>query len=204
MRYTGPKARQCRREGVNLFGAPKYAKIMARRSGVPGMHGGKRGSKMSEYAKQLREKQKAKRMFCLSEKQFRRAYDRAARSQGVTGDNLLNLLERRLDNVVYRAGFAVTRMQARQFVSHGLFLVNGRRSDVPSIMVREGDVIEIRPKSRNSKVFDHNAEELGDYSAPKWLKVTAKDRKVEIVAMPSSDDYESLINPQLIVEFYSR
>lgn len=204
MRYTGSKARQCRREGVNLFGSPKYTKIMERRPGVPGMHGGKRGSKMSEYGKQLREKQKAKRMFCLSEKQFRRNYDRATRMKGVTGDNLLGLLERRLDNVVYRSGIALTRMQARQFVSHGLFMVNGRRVTVPSILIKVGDVIEVRTKSSKSKVFDHNAEEQGDYTAPKWLKVSAKDRTIEVVALPEADDYESAINSQLIVEFYSR
>ena len=123
MRNTQPKARQCRREGVNLFGSPKYQKILARNPNIPGMHGGKRLGKMTEYAKQLREKQKLKRMFGLSEKQFRRGFDKATISKVVTGDKLLEILERRLDNIVFRAGLAMTRMQSRQFVSHGLLML---------------------------------------------------------------------------------
>lgn len=205
MRYTGPKARLCRREGVNLFGSPKYQKIQDRKPGIPGMHGVKRMGKMTEYAKQLREKQKAKRIFGLSEKQFRRSYDKASAMTGVTGDNLLQLLERRLDNVIYRAGFAVTRAQARQFVSHGLFTINGRRIDVPSVDVRPGDVIEARERSKKSPVFEKNKEEVGiAFDAPSWLKVDQKNLKVEVLEYPSAQHYERMIEPRMIVEFYSR
>ncbi len=204
MRYTGAKARQCRREGVNLFGSPKYQKILAQNPNIPGMHGGKRQGKMTEYAKQLREKQKAKRMFALSEKQFRKYFDKADRSKAVTGDKLLELLERRLDNVIYRAGLATTRMQARQFVSHGLFEFNGRRTDVPSIEVKVGDVIEVRSARKSSPVFKQNLEELSNVDVPSWLDVSTKSLKIEIVSLPEAQHFEPLINTQPIVEFYSR
>lgn len=204
MRYTGPKTRQCRREGINLFGSPKYQKIMARRPGVPGLQGGKRAGKMSDYAKQLREKQKAKRMFCLSEKQFRRYFDKATRAQGVTGEVLFTLLEKRFDNALYRAGFALTRMQARQFASHGLFMINGRRVDIPSYELSVGDVIEVRPKSKSSAVFKNNFEEVEANDAPNWLKVDRKNLKIEVIALPTSDSFEHAVDSQMIVEFYSR
>ena len=205
MRYTGAKARLCRREGVNLFGSPKYQKIMERKSGIPGMHGGKRQGKMTEYAKQLREKQKAKRMFGLSEKQFSKYFQKAAKSKAVTGDKLLESLELRLDNVLYRAGFALTRIQARQFSSHGLFMINGRRVTIPSIQVKIGDIVEVRKASKSSKVFSNNKESLGeDVQIPSWLKVDAGAIKVEIIALPEPQHFEACINTQPIVEFYSR
>ncbi len=204
MRYTGPKARLCRREGVNLFGSQKYQKIMGRSPNIPGMHGGKRQGKLSEYGKQLREKQKAKRMYGLSEKQFYKYYQKAVQSKQVTGFALLQQLELRLDNAVYRAGFALTRAQARQFVSHGLFLVNGRRVDVPSIKVRPGDIVEVRSSRKGSPVFKHNREEQEKYAAPNWLKVDVRDLKFEIVSLPEQSHFEPLIQPQMIVEFYSR
>ena len=204
MRYTGPKARLCRREGVNLFGSPKYQKALDRKPGIPGIHGVKRMGKLTEYAKQLREKQKAKRIFGLSEKQFRRNYDKASRMQGVTGDNLLQLLERRLDNVVYRAGFALTRQQARQVVSHGHLMANGRRVDVPSIDVRPGDVYEIRDRSKKSGLFSKVFEENEKYEAPSWIKVDRKKMTIEILELPDADHYEKMIEPRMIVEFYSR
>jgi len=204
MRYTGAKARQCRREGVNLFGSPKYQKILGRNPNIPGMHGGKRQGKMTEYAKQLREKQKAKRMFALSEKQFRKYFDKADNSKSVTGDKLLSLLESRLDNAVYRSGLAMTRMQARQFVSHGLFMLNGRRVDVPSIEVKVGDVIEVRSAKQGSPVFKQNAEEMAHYEVPDWLKVDNKKLSIEVVSLPEQKPFETLINTQPIVEFYSR
>lgn len=204
MRYTGPKARLCRREGVNLFGSPKYQKILARNSNIPGMHGGKRLGKMTEYAKQLREKQKMKRMFGLSEKKFKKYYDKATASSGITGNVLQQLLERRLDNVLYRAGIAMTRIQARQFASHGLFMVNGRRVDVPSIQVKVGDVIEVRESRKGSPVFKQNKEELSNHDVPSWLKVDLGKLKIEIVDMPNETHYEAQVNPQMVVEFYSR
>ena len=204
MRYTGAKARLCRREGVNLFGSPKYQKILGRNPNVPGMHGGKRQGKMTEYAKQLREKQKAKRMFALSEKQFFKYFQKAERSKSVTGEKLLELLERRFDNVIYRSGLALTRMQARQFASHGMFTLNGRRVDIPSIEVRPGDVIEVRLPRKTSVVFTNNIEENATYESPDWITVSRKDRKIEVVSIPEGKHYEPLINTQPIVEFYSR
>lgn len=204
MRYTGPKARLCRREGHNLFGSKKYQRIIQRNQNIPGMHGGKRAAKVTEYGKQLREKQKAKRMFGLSEKQFRKYFDQAVRDKGVTGESLLKFLEQRLDNVIYRAGLAITRAQARQFASHGIFCVNGRRVDVPSIKVRPGDRIEVRESRRTSPIFKHNKEELADYTSPSWIKVDAQKLIIEIAEEPSATHFESIIEPRLIVEFYSR
>ncbi len=205
MRYKGPKARLCRREGVNLFGSPKYQKILQRSQNVPGMHGGKRAVKATEYGKQLREKQKAKRMFCLSEKQFRKYFDQAVRAKGVTGDMLFQFLERRLDNVIYRSGLALTRMQARQFVSHGLFCLNGQPVNVPSIQLRPGDKIIIKENKKSSPVFKRNREELGaDFDTPSWLKADVKKLEVEVQELPSPDHFESIVESRLIVEFYSR
>lgn len=204
MKYNGPKARLCRREGFNLFGSDKYQKIMGKRPTIPGAHGGKRMGKFTEYAKQLREKQKLKRMFGLSEKQFRLTFEKAESMKGVTGGNLLKLLEQRIDNVVFRSGFAMTRMQARQFVSHGLFLLNGRRVDVPSIMLKEGDVLEVREKSKKSPVFRKNLDENEKYNAPSWLAVDDKKLTIKVTGEPSSEHYEQAVVPQMIVEFYSR
>jgi small subunit ribosomal protein S4 len=204
MKYTGPKARLCRREGFNLFGSDKYQKIMGRRPGIPGIHGAKRLGKMTEYAKQLREKQKAKRMFGLSEKQFRRTFDKASAMKGVAGENMLQLLERRLDNVLFRAGFAATRMQSRQFASHGLFMLNGRRIDIPSVQLRVGDVIEVRSKSKSSPVFKKNLEDLANTDTPTWLKVDTKKLQIEIMDIPAAQHFEQAIESQMIVEFYSR
>lgn len=204
MRYTGPKARLCRREGINLFGSPKYQKIIGKRPGIPGIHGGRRMGKLTEYARQLREKQKAKRVYGLSEKQFHRYFKEATRQKGVTGEVLFQLLERRLDNVLYRSGFALSRPQARQFASHGLFMVNGRRVDVPSVEVRPGDVIEVRPKTKGSAVFKNNEEELKDYSSPSWLKSDPKKLRVEVLEVPGPQHFDAFVDTQLIVEFYSR
>ncbi len=204
MRYTGPKARLCRREGINLFGSPKYQKILQKRSGIPGIHGGGRMGKITEYARQLREKQKAKRVYGLSEKQFYRCFQEATRRKGVTGENLFELLERRLDNVLFRSGFALSRPQARQFATHGLFLLNGRRVDIPSIIVNPGDVIEIRSKTKGASIFHKNAEEMKDYTAPDWLKADSGKLKVEVLELPQAKHFESFVDTQLIVEFYSR
>ncbi len=205
MRYTGPKTRLCRREGINLFGSPKYQRLLARNPNIPGMHGAKRQGKVTEYGKQLREKQKAKRMFGLSESQFKKYYDKADRSKDITGDALLGLLERRLDNVLYRSGFALTRMQGRQFSSHGIFRVNGKRINVPSYEVKIGDIIEVRESKIGSPVFTKNKEALGEtHDVPSWLKVDSKKLAIEILELPSKQHFESIIEPQLIVEFYSR
>lgn len=201
MRYTGPKARLCRREGVNLYGNEKYTKIMRRSQSKPGMHG-QRFTKQSEYGRQLREKQKARAIFSLVEKQFRNYYLRAVRMKGQTGENLLRLLEMRLDNVIYISQFAVTRLQSRQMVGHGHFLLNGKRVTIPSIQVKAGDKIELRPKVKTSPLYQ-GLENLKDY-APKWIAVDLKSRSIEIKDTPAVDELEKSIDGQLIVEFYSR
>ncbi|MBU0727388.1 30S ribosomal protein S4 [Patescibacteria group bacterium] len=201
MRYTGPKAKLCRRLGVNLFGTEKYTKILRRRQSKPGLHGGK-FTKKTEYGRQLDEKQKARFVFGLSERQFRNCFRKAVSQPGDTGENLLRLLERRLDNVIYVSQFAVTRMQARQMVSHGHLKLNGRRVDIPSIIVKPGDKIELLQKHANSPLYN-GLDKLKDYS-PKWLKVDLKKLAVEVLALPEKDDLEKSIDSQLIVEFYSR
>ncbi|MCB9809854.1 30S ribosomal protein S4 [Candidatus Peribacteria bacterium] len=204
MRYTGPKARLCRREKQNLFSSPKYAKIMAKRSPRLGMHGDKRPGKMSEFARQLREKQKGRYMYGLSEKQFKKYYSQATRMHGVTGEEMFKLMERRLDNAIFRAGLAMTRMQSRQFASHGLFTVNGRRVDVPSYQLREGDVVEVRQAKKDSPIFRQIREELENYTPPSWLQVDTRKLSFTVTALPDADHIDTVIDNQLIVEFYSR
>lgn len=201
MRYTGPKAKLCRRLGVNLFGTEKYTKILRNRQGKPGMHGAK-FSKKSEFGRQLEEKQKARYIFGVTEKQSRRYMQKASAQQGDTGENYLRLFERRLDNVVYVSQLALTRPQARQMVSHGHFKVNGRRVDIPSIMVRPGDKIELVDKFKKSPLYADLAK-VKDYS-PKWLTVDLKKISIDVLALPEKDDLEKSIDSQLIVEFYSR
>ncbi len=203
MRYTGPKARLCRRHRANLFGTAKYTKILERRMGKPGVHGSRPSfGKKSEYGIQLSEKQKARILFGISEKQFSNYFKKASKMSDETGENLLRLLELRLDNVIYVSQFAVTRMQSRQMVSHGHFRVNGRRVDIPSILVRPGDKIEVTEKIKDSTLYS-GLDKLKDYS-PKWLKVDLKKIAVEVLALPEKDDLEKSIDSQLIVEFYSR
>lgn len=201
MRYTGPKAKLCRRLGANLFGAEKYTKILRRRQSKPGVHGSK-FKKKSEYGHQLDEKQKARFVFGLTERQMRNCFARASSQSGDTGQNFLRLFERRLDNVIYVSQFAVTRMQARQMVSHGHFKLNGRRVDIPSIIIRPGDKIELLTKHADSALYS-GLDKLKDYS-PKWLNVDLKKLTVEVLALPEKDDLEKSIDSQLIVEFYSR
>lgn len=202
MRYTGPKARLCRREGINLFGSDKYDKILAKRPQAPGQHGAK-GSKLSGYGKQLREKQKVRIMYGLSEKQLRKLFADAKKMEGMTSLNMMKLLEQRLDNVVYRAGFARTRMQARQMVNHGHFMLNGHRVTTPSIRVKAGDTFQVRDKAKNSPLFQGFKELKSDIS-PSWINVTKSNLSIEVKSLPGDDDIEHIIDPALIVEFYSR
>lgn len=203
MRYTGPKARACRRHRANLFGTSKYTKILERKMGKPGIHGQRAPfGKLSEYGMQLNEKQKARMLFGISEKQFRNYFRKASKMAGETGENLLRLLELRLDNVIYVSQFAVTRMQARQMVTHGHFRLNGRRVDIPSILVRPGDKIELIEKMKDSPLYS-GLDKLKDYS-PKWLNVNLKNVAVDVFSFPERDDLEKSIDSQLIVEFYSR
>ncbi len=203
-RDRSPIVKQSRREGYAL--APKAHKIMARKSGIPGQHAGGRQSKPSMYATQLREKQKVRRLYGLLEKQFARLMNEATRREGLAGENLLELLERRLDNVVYRSGFAVSRRGARQLVSHGHFMLNGRRVDIPSIRVKAGDVIEVRPKSQKSGYFTHLNDVLCNTSQQplSWMTADAKKMKITVSGNPMRTEAEPDINEQLIVEYYSR
>ncbi len=203
-RDTSPIVKQSRREGYALH--PKAHKIMARKSGIPGEHAHGRQSKPSQYSVQLREKQKVRRLYGLLERQFVKLMKEATRREGLAGENLLELLERRLDNTVYRAGFAVSRRGARQLVSHGHFLLNGRRVDIPSIRVNAGDVITVRPKSAKSGYFTNIDEVVGNTSQVplSWLKSDVKKLKVEVTGTPKRDEAEPDINEQLIVEYYSR
>ena len=203
-RDTSPIVKQSRREGVALH--PKAHKIMARKSGIPGEHAGGRQSKPSMYATQLREKQKVRRMYGLLEKQFAKLMNEASRKEGLAGENLLQLLERRLANTVYRAGFATSRRAARQLVSHGHFELNGRRVDIPSIRVSAGDVIVVRPKSQKSGYFSQINDVIANtVQGPlSWLKADVKKFKVEVTGLPKREEAEADINEQLIVEYYSR
>lgn len=203
-RDNSPIVKQSRREGYALH--PKAHKILARKSGIPGQHSGGRQGKGSLYLTQLREKQKVRRTYGLLEKQFARLMNEASRKDGLAGENLLQLLERRLDNAVYRAGFAVSRRGARQLVSHGHFTLNGKRVDIPSIRLKAGDIIEVRTKSSKSEYFTHLDDVLGRSSqeALSWLKSNPKKLTIEITGTPLRSEAEPDINEQLIVEYYSR
>lgn len=204
MKYNGPKARRVRRQGLNLYGADKYDKILQRKPYGPGKGPKTRSGRDSEYAKQLKEKQKARDMYGLSEKQFRRLYAEALKSKGRTGDQMKQLLEQRLDNAIYRAGFAMTRLQSRQFAGHGLFLVDGQRVTSPSYRVKPGQVISVRPKAKDSPIFAGIREKNAKYGAPKWISADAAGLKAEIMALPDAQDAEQAIEMRMIVEFYSR
>ncbi|MDR3125966.1 MAG: 30S ribosomal protein S4 [Candidatus Nomurabacteria bacterium] len=203
-RDRSPIVKQSRREGVALH--PKAYKIMARKTGIPGQHANGRAGRTSLYLTQLREKQKVRRMYGLLEKQFARLMKEASNRSGLAGENLITLLERRLDNVVYRAGFAHSRRAARQLVSHGNFTLNSRRVDIPSIRVKAGDVIEVRPKSRKNGYFSALNEIVSDSAAQPigWLKADAKKFLITITGNPTREEAEPDINEQLIVEYYSR
>lgn len=204
MKFTGPKAKRVRRQGVNLYGADKYDRILQRKPYGPGKSPKSRGGRRSAYAQQLLEKQKVRDMYGMSEKQFRRTYDQATKQSGQTGDAMKVLLERRLDNVIYRAGLAKTRLQSRQFVGHGLFMVDGVRVTSPSFMVKEGMKIEVRAKTKQSALFPQIVADHEKYVAPDWLKVNEKSLTIEVVNLPHPEHGEQAIDAQQIVEYYSR
>lgn len=203
-RDTSPIVKQSRREGYALH--PKAHKIMARKSGIPGQHAGGRQGKASLYLTQLREKQKVRRTYGLLEKQFARLMNEATRREGLAGENLLQLLELRLDNAIYRAGFAVSRRAARQLVGHGHFMLNGRRVDIPSIRLKPGDEIVIRPKSAKSGYFSQIEDVVKNTTQQplSWLKSDTKKLAVSVTGLPLRSEAEQDINEQLIVEYYSR
>jgi small subunit ribosomal protein S4 len=206
-RYTGPVCRLCRRERMKLY--LKGAKCdtmkcpIERRPYPPGEAGRARQRQGSDYLMQLREKQKARRIYGVLEKQFRRYYEEATRGSGVTGENLLRLLELRLDNVVYRAGWGASRAQARQFVRHGHVSVNGKRVTIPSYTVRRGDVVNLRDKSRNMIVVRHNLDTL-DRQVPGWLETGEGGLQVTIRDLPQREHIDVPVRESLIVELYSK
>lgn len=203
-RYTGPKAKVCRKFGENIFGTTKYDRILNKRKFPAGQHGKNMRRKLSDYGVHLREKQKMRYTYCLLEKQFRNYFVKAAKMAGVTGDNLLVMLERRLDNTVYRLGFATTRMQARQFVNHGHFMVNGKKVDIPSYLLKAGDIIEVRPKSRGMEMLKDAMDRTETSSPFSWLSVDKENMRGQFVSVPPASEIPNTVDLRLIVEFYSK
>ncbi len=207
-RYIGAECKLCRREGVKLFlkGERCYKDKCAfeRRSYAPGQHGQSRRAKISEYSTQLREKQKLKRVFGVLERQFKNYFKKAEMAKGITGENLLQFLVRRLDNIVYEMGFASSRVQARQFVRHGHISVNSRRVNIPSYLVKSGDVIEVGEKSRQLEGIKAAVAAGEGRSIPKWLEVDRANFKGNVVNLPAREDIMLPVHEQLVVELYSR
>ncbi len=207
-RYTDSVCRQCRRENMKLYlkGDRCYSDKCAfdRRGYPPGEHGERRGRKISDYGIQLREKQKVKRMYGLSEKQFRLFFERADRQKGITGTNLLVLLERRLDNVVFRLGFVNSRAQGRQLVRHNHFSVNGKKVNIPSYLVSVGDAVEVREKSRKITAISDSMEAVVRRGVPQWLDLEKDNHKGLVKAFPVREDLTMPMQEQLVVELYSK
>ena len=207
-RNLDPKCRQCRREGEKLFlkGEKCFTDkcAMERRSYAPGQHGQKSGSRLSDFGKQLRAKQKLRRMYGVLEQQFRKIYREADRRKGVTGENLLQVLESRLDTVAYRMGFGSSRTEARQVVRHNGILVNGKRVNIPSYLVRPGDTIEVVEKARGQLRIKGAVEAAETRGFPEWIEVDAKAMKGRFKALPARGDLPSNINENLVVELYSK
>lgn len=202
-------AKMSRREGVALTPSTKVMKVIAKRPYAPGVHGSPQGTRgkrtrLSVYGTQLREKQKAKRLYGIMEKQFRNYFEKASRMEGNTSDNLSLMLETRLDNTVYRLGFAKTRPQARQMVSHAIFMVNGKKVNIPSYKVRVDDVIEVRENKKQKKIFEDLDKRLANQTIPGWLQTDAATMKGRVVSLPEGEDLKEVYDPKLIVEFYSR
>lgn len=207
-RYTGSVCRICRRENLKLFlkGDRCYSDKCAfdRRGYPPGQHGQRRGRKISDYGIQLREKQKVKRMYGLSEKQFHLFFERADNLKGITGTNLLVFLERRLDNVVYRLGFVNSRAQGRHFVRHNHFLINGKKINIPSYLIKIGDVVEVREKSRKIQALESALDAVVRRGIPQWVDLEKENMKGMVKEFPSREDITAPIQEQLIVELYSK
>jgi len=210
-KYTGPVCKLCRREGEKLFlkgqrcFTPKCS--FEKRGYPPGDHGRDaqfRRRRISDYSRQLREKQKTRRIYNSTERQFRRYYQTALRQRGLTGENLLTMLERRLDNVVFRLGFSENRAHARLLVTHGHFNVNGRRTDVPSVLVRPGDLVEVRPGSRARTYFKGLTALAETRTVPRWLERDLKSLAGKVLQPPERQDVDAKLNEQLIIEYYSR
>ena len=204
-KFTGPKGKLVRRFGVNIYGNPKYDRLLERRSHGPGQHGpASTRRKVSDYALQLIEKQKLRNTYGLLEKQFRRTFRKAQQMRGITGDNLLMLLETRLDSLVFRAGFGCTLMQARQLVNHGHLKVNGRRVDIPSYQVKAGDVITVRDTSSSNVLATRYLNENPRFGGSEWFTVDQQALKLTVNRLPQRDEIQGTANEQLIVELYSK
>lgn len=201
MRYTGPKVKRARRLGMAF--TDKDARILQKRPTPPGVHGANR-VRISEYGMQLREKQKAKINYGVQEKQFIRYFDKALNRPGVTGDLLLQMLELRLDNIVFRLGFAETRAQARQLVSHGFFEVNGKKVDIASFATKPGDVITVRENKKSSKYMEARKEKMKGFNAQEWVELQVDKLTGKVLSVPTPEQIGNVINTQLIVEHYSR
>lgn len=206
-RYTEASCRLCRREGQKLFlkGERCYTNkcSIGKREYAPGQHGQQK-KKMSEYGLQLREKQKARRFYGILEGQFRKYFDMAENKKGITGENLLQILETRLDNAVYRMGLATSRPEARQLVTHGHFTLNGKKVDIPSLLLKNGDVVALKEKSRSSSKIKAINEITGSKVVPKWLEFDAENFVGKVVALPSREDIDIPLKEHLIVELYSK
>ena len=200
-RYTGPKSRIARKFGEGIFGADK---VLSKKNYPPGQHGNSRKRKTSEYGIQLREKQKARRYYGILESQFEKYFEMAEKQKGVTGENLLTILESRLDNVVYRLGFAMSRPEARQLVTHGHFTVNGKKVNIPSYLISAGDVIAICEKSRSSEKIKEVLEKTESRIIPKWLDLDRNTLSGKVLALAQRDDIDLEIAEHLIVELYSK
>src|ERR1700688_3823934 len=208
-RYIGPVCRLCRREGMKLFlkGERCHTEKCAieKRNFAPGQHGKDRRPKLVGYGLQLREKQKGRRYYQLLEGQFRNLFEKASAMKGITGDNMLNMLERRLDNTLYRMGFGTSRAQCRQLVRHGHFNVNGRRVDIPSFLVKPNDLIEVREKSKNNDTILHARDATAHSPSPNWLEVDRENLRGRVVSQPKREELVQIqLNEQLIVELYSK
>ena len=206
-RYKDEQCRICRREGQKLFlkGARCYSDkcSVTRRNYAPGQHGQKK-SKLSEYGTQLREKQKTKSFYGVGEKQFRRYFEMASNKKGITGEELLKILESRLDNVVYRLGYGSSRAQARQLVNHGLFEVNGHKVDIPSYLVKAGDVVAVRESKRDVSIIKENVEQNASRPVPEWLEKDAEKLSGKVIRLASREDVDLPVEEHLIVELYSK
>ena len=207
-RYIGPVCRLCRREGMKLFlkGERCYTEKCAieKRNFAPGQHGKTRKAKLAGYGIQLREKQKVKRIYGVLEDQFRRYFETAERTRGITGATLLQLLERRLDNVIYRLGLSTSRSQARQLVRHGHFLINGKKVDIPSYSLKQGDVITVLGRSQKNTTIEHAIQEVKGRGIPEWLSFDATSISGRVVSMPTREQINLPVQEQLIVELYSK
>jgi len=204
-RYTGPKAKICRRFGENLYGSDKYDSILQKKGYAPGMHGKKFARNVSEYGKQLLMKQKAKYIYGVQEKQFRKHYEDIKNKPGVVGDLLLSRLELRIDSVIFRLGLANTRPQARQIVNHGMIYVNGKKMSIPSYAVKIGDEISINPTKKDNGYFKNQEQfTTAKKNVPSWMQMDTKTMKGKITSSPEKNHFDSNIDASAIVEFYSK